>query len=106
MAILSNSALAPLLTGNTLYVALDGGGEAVVHYGSDQTSHMRLPGGKRMTGRWSLRDDGYHVAWRDGPEGDWHIDHVPGRFAYLDGTREKRGEVSRIVPGDPEGFAG
>ena len=105
MAILPKSALSPLLVGNTHYVALEGGGEAVIHYGSDQTSHMRLPGGQEMTGRWSFLDDGYHVSWQDGPEGDWHIDHAPGRLSYLDQTRRTRGEISRLVPGDPEGFA-
>ena len=113
MAILSNSELAPLLAGNTHYVTLDSGpgggpgagGEAVIHYGADQSSHMRLPGGQQLTGRWSLIEDGYHVSWQDGPSGDWFIDHAPGCFAYLDQSRERRGEISRIVPGDPEGFA-
>ncbi len=106
MTILAKSALETLLPGNTHYVILDDGGEAVIHYGADQASHMRLPGGPQMTGRWSYLEDGYHVAWQDGPAGDWHIDHTPGCFAYLDQSREKRGVISRIVPGDPEAFAG
>ena len=107
MSILPRSTLAALLTGNTHYVALDGdGGEAVIHYGADQLSGMRLPGGQLLTGRWSFLEDGYHVAWTDGPEGDWHIDHTPGCYAYLDQARERRGVVSRIVPGDPESLAG
>lgn len=105
MAILPKSTLTTFLAGNTHYVALDGGGDAVIHYGPEQSSYMRLPGGQLLTGRWSLLEDGYHVAWEDGPEGDWHIDHEPGCFAYLDQSRERRGVVSRIVPGDPEGFA-
>lgn len=106
MTLLDEGTLSVLLTGNTHYVALDAGGEAVIHYTADQRSHMRLPGGQFLKGRWVLSGDSYRTDWEDGPKGHWYIDHAPGCFAYVDGEQQRRGVVSRIVPGDPEAFAG
>ena len=105
MTPLNESTLSVLLAGNTHYVTLDAGGEAVIHYTADQRSFMRLPSGQSLTGQWTLSGHGYRTDWQDGPKGHWTIDHAPGCFAYVDGERQRRGVISRIVPGDPEAFA-
>jgi len=105
MTYLAKDTLSVLMPGFTHYVDLGGGKEAAIHYGTDSASFMRLPTGERMTGTWKLLDDGYHVAWENGPEMTWHLDHQPGSIAYVDGGEERRGTVTRIVPGDAESLA-
>ena len=105
MAYLKKDALSVLMPGFTHYVDLGAAGEAVIHYGADNASYMRMPDGKRMTGQWTLLDEGYRVAWQDGPDLTWHLDHEPGSIAYVDAGDERRGTVTRIVPGDAEALA-
>lgn len=107
MTILDRSTLAVLLTGTTHYIDIGQGADAAIYYESAKAAHMKLPGGGVLHGAWSLGDDGYHIDWQDGPSADWHIAQPePGVFAYLDGNEERRGTVTRIVPGDAEGLAG
>jgi len=107
MTPLDRTTLGVLLTGTTHYVDIGQDSDAVMYYETPEKAHMRLPNGGILHGAWSLSDDGYHVDWTGGPSADWHIAQPgPGRFAYLDGERQQRGIVTRIVPGDVEGIAG
>lgn len=107
MTILDRNTLTVLLTGTTHYIDVGQGADAAMFYETAERAHMRLPNGSILHGAWSLRDDGYHVDWKDGPSADWHIAAPePGCFAYLDAAKERRGTVTRIVPGDAESLAG
>lgn len=107
MKILDQAMLSVLMVGSTHYVDLDRGADAVIYYESDKLAHMRLPGSETVLhGDLALRSDGWFVKWRGGPEGNWHIGHAgPGRLEYLDGSKERRGVITHIVPGDAEKFA-
>ena len=107
MKILDQAMLSVLMVGATHYVDLNRGADAVIYYESDKLAHMRLPGSETVShGDMAMRPDGWFVKWRGGPEGNWHIQHTaPGRLEYLDGNKERRGVVTRIVPGDAERIA-
>jgi hypothetical protein len=107
MKILDQSILSVMMIGSTHYIDLNRGADAVIYYESDRIAHMRLPGSENVLhGEWSARPDGWFVKWHGGPEGNWHIRHsTPARFEYLDGNKEPRGVVTRIVPGDAERIA-
>jgi hypothetical protein len=107
MAILEKAVLSVLMIGSTHYVDLGRGTDAIIYYETDSVAHMRLPGNENaLTGDWLMQTDGWFVKWRGGPEGNWHIRQTaPGRFEYLDGKKERRGVITRIVPGDAERIA-
>lgn len=104
MTLLTKETLSVLMTGLTHYVALNEGREAVIHYGLASNAYLRLPDGNSRSGCWHLCDDGYDVAWEDGPSARWHIAYAAGQFTYLDADRQTRGTVTRIACGNPEGF--
>ena len=105
MAFLENAVLAALMVNATHYVDIGGNTAAVIYYENATTAHMRLPDGKTFSGQWKLADDGYHVAWTNGPQGDWKLSYSPGRIGYVDATGKDHGPVTRIVYGDPEQLA-
>ena len=105
MDVLTNSLLAVVMLGSTHYVNLGEQQTAIIFYEDESTAHMRLPDGKTLTGEWRFTTNGYQVEWIDGPTGEWQIAFEPGRFAYLDDRGEERGDIAKIVPGDPEGFS-
>ncbi len=102
---LSRSQLDGLLTDQTVYLDTPGG-EAVIHFGGKGTSHARLANGTHMQGRWTLTDTGYCIDWADGPQGSCTriLRNEAGLRMIDDATGDPRGQVSRIVPGNPEGF--
>ena len=102
MDILSNSLLAVIMLGSTHYIDIGQRGSAVIFYEDEDTAHMRLPDGQAFKGEWRFTTDGYFVKWVDGPEGAWQIAFEPGRFAYVDDQGTERGDITQIVPGDPE----
>ncbi len=65
---------------------------------------MTLPDGPTFKGTLSLNQDSYHVAWDGGPAGDWQIIYAPGTYAYVRPDGSAGGAVTKIVPGNPEGF--
>lgn len=96
-------ALLALMIGTTHYVDTGPQGEAVIYYEDASQAHMRLGNGAVWSGDWRLTNSGYHVAWDEGPAGDWQIGRASdSRFVYVDGTGAERGDIKRIVPGNPE----
>ena len=104
MATIGGTALGILMIGSTHYVDIGEREEAVIYYPDATSAYMRLPDKAPMSGSIEIGDDGYTVSWNDGPEGAWQIGHEPGVFTYLGPDGEPAGTISRIVPGDPEGF--
>ncbi|MEM1400731.1 MAG: hypothetical protein AAGF58_12655 [Pseudomonadota bacterium] len=104
MAILTGDKLKMLLVGSTHYVDVGKDVDAVIFYASETDAHMRPPGGPTFKGTVDIRDDGYTTDWIDGPTGNWRIDHVPGAFSYIGPDGNPAGTVTKIVPGNPEGF--
>ncbi|MEO0911922.1 MAG: hypothetical protein AAFY59_02890 [Pseudomonadota bacterium] len=104
MAVLEGLTLAVVMVGMTHYVDIGQGTDAVIYYESETEAHMTLPNGVTWEGTMVLKADGYFVDWADGPEGDWQLGHVPGQITYIDGKGEVIGMITRLVPGNPEGF--
>jgi hypothetical protein len=104
MTDLTGPLLALMLVGNTHYVDVGGAKDAVIYYRDGTTTHMTLPDGKTLHGEWRPTDQGYFVAWRNGPQGEWRIAHSPGEFTYINPKGEPAGRVTRIVPGNAERF--
>ncbi|MGH1483912.1 MAG: hypothetical protein ACRBM6_35400 [Geminicoccales bacterium] len=102
MDILANGLLAVIMLGSTHYIDVGKEQPAIIFYEDEDTAFMRFPNGKTVTGEWRFTTDGYFVDWADGPEGEWQIAFEPGRFTYLDDQGRERGDISQIMPGDPE----
>ncbi|MGD1886705.1 MAG: hypothetical protein ACFB01_06205 [Cohaesibacteraceae bacterium] len=102
MDFLSASVMGVLMVGATHYVDIGAPREAVIFYQDEQLAHMVLPDGAAWSGVWRLTDTGYHVAWQDGPSGDWRLNYAPGRIGYVNGDGEELGTISRIVFGNAE----
>lgn len=102
MEFLSKSVLAAMMINATHYVDIGAETDAVIYYETESVAHMVLPDGTALSGAWKLTNQGYHVAWTGGPEGDWRLSHAPGRIGYVDGTGKDFGPVTRIVYGNPE----
>lgn len=99
MAILTKDTLSLIMPGTTHVIDM-GGASAFIYYENDRDAHMLLPDGTRFHGRWRLNDDGYEVAWKDGPTASWRLDHRPGEIDYLDPSGAARGRLARIEFGD------
>jgi hypothetical protein len=104
MALLKKDALSLIMLGATHVIDM-GGKSAFIYYENERAAHMLLPDGTRYHGRWTLADDGYSVAWTNGPTGSWKLDHRPGAIDYLDATGTARGRISRIDFGDTANLA-
>ena len=102
MDFLTPVTLAVLLTGATHYVDIGAPKDALIYYQSPTQAHMVLPDGTAFSGEWQLTDDGYHVAWHDGPAGNWRLNYQPGRIGYVNGEGEELGTISSVVFGNPE----
>ncbi len=97
---LERPVLAALLINATHEIDMDNGRRATIYYETETLAHMRRPDGVVMTGDWSLCDDGYVIAWRDGPTASWTIKADPGRITYFDADGNDRGSVRSIVYGN------
>ncbi len=104
MAILEGSVLAVLIVGMTHYIDIGKETDAVIYYESETAAHMTLPGGVTWEGTMKLKADGYFVDWVDGPEGGWQLGHTYGQITYINDKGEVIGVVTKMVPGNPEGF--
>lgn len=104
MTILESVVLTVLLIGNTHYIDIGAGTDAVMYYESEKTAHMTLPGKSAWEGALTMKADGYHVAWKDGPAGDWKIRHEAGVFTYIGPDGKPAGTITRIVPGNAESY--
>ena len=102
MDFLTKPVLAALMINATHYVDIGAPTDAVIYYESNTLAHMVLPDGTALSGTWALTEEGYHVAWTDGPEGSWRLSHRPGRIGYVDATGKDFGPVTRIAYGNPE----
>lgn len=104
MTFLEGKLLAVMMVGSTHYVDVDKGVDAIIYYASSKVAHMTLPNGPTWTGKLELKGDGYFVDWEDGPAGDWRIGYEPGVFTYFGPDGKPAGNITKIVPGNPEGF--
>jgi hypothetical protein len=104
METLTGSLLALLMIGNTHYVDIGKDRDAAIYYASPTVAYMALPDAPRLRGTLEMRETGYFVAWEGGPAGAWSIAHAPGRFVYIRPDGVEAGPITRIVPGNPEGF--
>ncbi len=104
MTPLTETALAIILIGNTHYVDVGAPTDAIIFYETETVAHMTLPGQSPLVGALDIGLDGYHVAWVDGPAGDWKIAHEAGIFTYLGPDGDAAGTITKIVPGNPEGY--
>lgn len=98
MTVLDKSVLEVLLPGFTHHVDIGQGEDARMSFGAGGLAQMVLPGKPAIHGEWKPLDDGYHVAWSDGPQGAWKIAHDVGRLTYIDPTGREAGTVTRIEP--------
>lgn len=104
MTILTSKILAIFMIGSTHYVDVGKDTDAVIYYPSESVAHMTLPGLSPMKGELTIQDDGYHVKWAGGPEGDWKISYTPGKFTYIGPDGKPAGKITKIVPGNPEKY--
>ena len=100
-----------LLTGNTLYLRIPPGGQALpdggivpFKYGADGTSAARLSEKVTLVGTWELKDDYYCVDWKNGPKNSCtRIVKTEMGIDLIDvESGDIRGTVDRVVPGNPE----
>ncbi|MEL6678416.1 MAG: hypothetical protein AAFQ51_06890 [Pseudomonadota bacterium] len=101
---LTGPILAIVMIGNTHYVDVGGATDAIIYYPTETVAHMTLPGRDPLLGDMKMTPGGYHVAWRDGPAGDWQIAHEAGVFTYIGPDGEAAGTITKIVPGNPEAY--
>jgi hypothetical protein len=101
MTVLDKTVLDVLLPGFTHHVDIGQGADARISFGADGLAQMMLPGKPAMEGVWTALPQGYHVAWTDGPQGDWQIAHEAGRLVFIDPTGREAGTVTRIEPMQP-----
>ncbi len=104
--------LGALRTGNTVYLATpagtpaggEKGGVAPVKYGSDGSVSAALPNGLKLVGNYKITGDSYCVDWDNGPKASCtSILKTPAGMMMVDAKKnELRGQVDRIVPGNPE----
>ena len=104
MTFLEGPVLAFAILGMTHYVDIGRPDPAVIYYESAREAHMVLPGAPAMKGELTMLGSGYHVAWADGPSGDWKIARDGEAVIYIDGAGERAGTIIKIVPGNPEGL--
>ena len=104
MSVLVGKILAILMIGSTHYVDVGSGSDAIIYYPSETAAHMKLPDVPAMRGTLTMKQDGYHVAWDNGPAGDWQIAWEAGTFTYIGPDGKPAGHITKIVPGNPEGF--
>jgi len=104
VTILKQDSLALIMLGATHTIDM-GGKQASIFYETAERAHMMLPDGTHRHGSWHLSEDGYTVAWLDGPTAAWKLDHRPGAIAYVDATGVERGTLVRIEFGDSAGIA-
>lgn len=102
---LDRAQLDGLLTSQTVYLDTPGG-EALIHFRADTTSFARLPNGVQMQGTWGLIDNGYCIDWVDGPQNSCtRVLRTADALRMMDiASGDPRGQITRIVPGNPEGF--
>jgi hypothetical protein len=98
MTILDQTVLHVLLPGFTHHIDIGQEADATISYGASGLARMELPGKAPMRGEWYPLPDGYHVAWFNGPSGDWQIRHDVGRLIYVDAAGKEAGTVTRIEP--------
>ena len=101
---LTDAFLAILMIGNTHYVDIGESSDAIIFYQTDRIAHMSLPGKDVLVGDMTMNEDGYHVAWKGGPAGNWQIGHQAGEFSYIRPDGQVAGTITKIVPGNPEGY--
>jgi hypothetical protein len=107
MIITDENTLEILVRGMSHFIALGEATKAVIYYGADGASHMRVGDGKIMQGTWTFTAMGYDVDWTDGPNGSWSFEYEgPGRICYIDRDGKNHGPITKIVPGDVAGMAG
>ena len=104
MSVLTSKILAVLMIGSTHYVDVGRDTDAIIYYPTPTVAHMTLPGVPAMKGTMTLKEDGYHVAWDDGPAGDWKITFEPGTLTYIGPDGKPAGTITKIVPGNPENY--
>jgi hypothetical protein len=104
MAILESIVLAVLMLGNTHYIDVGAPTDAVIYYQSDKVAFMTLPGKPTLQGALTMGANGYHIAWQNGPAGNWQIQHQAGKFTYIGPDGKAAGTITRIVPGNPERY--
>lgn len=104
MSVLVSKVLAVLMIGSTHYIDVGKGKDAIIYYPSKTVAHMTLPGLPSMKGILTMKSDGYHVAWNNGPAGDWKIKYQPGKFTYIGPDGKPAGTITKIVIGNPENF--
>lgn len=92
------------MIGSTHYVDVGKEVDAIIYYPTPTEAHMTLPGVPAMKGVLKIVADGYHVAWNGGPPGNWQITYQPGKLTYLGPDGKPAGFVTKIVPGNPEGY--
>jgi hypothetical protein len=102
MDFLSATVIGVMMVGTTHYVDIGAPREAVIYYEDAEVAHMVLPDGASWTGAWHLTDAGYHVAWEQGPSGDWQLNYTPGRIGYVNSDGQELGTITRIVFGNAE----
>ena len=104
MSVLTGKILTVLMIGSTHYVDVGKDVDAIIYFPSETEAHMTLPDGPTFQGALTMKPDGYHVAWTGGPAGDWQIAYEPGTLTYIGPEGTPAGTVTKIVPGNPEGF--
>lgn len=105
MDILTGKLLAVVMIGSTHYVDVGQSEDAIIYYPNETVAHMQLPKADApLTGKVTLKDDGYYVKWDGGPEGFWKISYAPGSFTYINPEGEAAGTITRLVPGNAAGF--
>lgn len=100
MLTLEKPMLETLLVQTTHEIDMGEGRLATIYYETETLAHMRRPDGVVMTGDWTLRDDGYDISWRGGPDARWTLKAEPGRIAYVDSAGQDRGVIRSIAFGN------
>lgn len=104
MLVLGKTILSIIMIGNTHYVDVGESADAIIYYESPTIAHMTLPGVPPLKGDMEMKEDGYHVAWKNGPAGDWKIRHEDGKFTYVGPDGKDAGTITKIIPGNPESY--
>ncbi|WP_299284889.1 hypothetical protein [uncultured Tateyamaria sp.] len=103
-----------LVRGNTVYLDVPAGGpmgpggEVPVYFNAQGEIFARFPTGTLASGTWAGSDAGYCADWVPAPKNSCSLIErdETGLFIVNPASGERRGAITRIVPGNPETFGG
>ena len=106
---LTGADITTLVSGNTLYLELPGGGPrgkgpAAIYYSADNKVAAKFPSGQTPKGTWSIKGNSICVVWEDMPTNPCTGYRKTGDKIDVINleTGQSRGPLTKTAPGNPD----